>query len=232
MITRRPASERGHADHGWLQTWHSFSFGSYQDPRHMGFRSLRVINDDIVAAGQGFGMHGHRDMEIVTWVLAGALEHRDSLGSGSVLRPGDIQRMSAGRGIRHSEFNPSDTEPLRLLQIWLLPEREGLEPSYEEAHVPLAQRQGELRLIVDPEGRDGSLRIHQDARIFTAMLAAGEEVKQPLAAGRHAWVQVASGRLSCGDLELARGDGAAVSEEPELRLRAAEPSEILVFDLA
>ncbi len=232
MITRRPAAERGHADHGWLQTWHSFSFGSYHDPRHTGFRSLRVINDDIVAPGQGFGMHGHRDMEIVTWVLDGALEHRDSLGSGSVLRPGDIQRMSAGRGIRHSEFNPSDTEPLRLLQIWLLPGREGLEPSYEEAHVPLAERQGQLRLIVDPEGRDGSVRIHQDARVSTAVLAAGQEVTHPLASGRHAWVQVASGRLSCGDLELARGDGVAVSEEREVRLRAAEPSEILVFDLA
>ncbi len=232
MITRRPAAERGHADHGWLQTRHSFSFGQYHDPRHMGFRSLRVINDDIVAPGQGFGMHGHRDMEIVTWVLEGALEHRDSLGSGSVLRPGDIQRMSAGRGIRHSEFNPSETEPLRLLQIWLFPRREGLDPSYEEAHVPLVERQGRLRLIVDPQGRHGSVRINQDARLFAAVLAAGEEVVQPLAPGRHAWVQVASGRLSCGDLELARGDGAAVSEEPEVRLRAAEPSEILVFDLA
>ncbi len=232
MITRRPAHERGQFDHGWLQTAHTFSFGNYQDPRHMGFRSLRVINDDVVAPGRGFGMHGHRDMEIVTWVLSGALEHRDSLGSGSVLRPGDIQRMTAGRGIRHSEVNPSETEPVRLLQIWLLPERPGLQPGYEEARVPAAGRQGRLRLVVDPEGRDGAVRIHQDARVFAGLLAAGDEVVQSLAAGRHAWVQVATGSVRLGDVALGEGDGAAVSEEPALCLRADSAAEILVFDLA
>jgi hypothetical protein len=232
MITRRAANERGQFDHGWLRTAHTFSFGRYQDARHMGFRSLRVINDDVVAPGRGFGMHGHRDMEIVTWVLSGALEHRDSLGSGSVLRPGDIQRMSAGRGIRHSEVNPSDREPVRLLQIWLLPERPGLEPGYEETHVPAAARQGRLRLVVDPAGRHGAVRIHQDARMFAGLLAAGDEVVQPVAPGRHAWVQVASGAVRLGDVALGEGDGAAVSEEPRLRLRAETDAEVLVFDLA
>jgi redox-sensitive bicupin YhaK (pirin superfamily) len=232
MITRRPAEARGHADFGWLKTWHTFSFGQYHDPAHMGFRSLRVINDDIVAPGEGFGMHGHRDMEIVTWVLDGALEHRDSLGTGSVLRPGDIQRMTAGRGIRHSEFNPSQDEPLRLLQIWILPEREGLEPGYEETHVPAAERRNRLRLIVDPAGRDGALRIHQDARIHAALLDAGETVSHALAPGRHAWVQVGDGDVTLDGVDLARGDGAAVSEQTSLEITARTPAEVLLFDLA
>jgi len=232
MITRRPASERGHADFGWLDTWHTFSFGRYHDPAHMGFRSLRVINDDVVAPGQGFGMHGHRDMEIVTWVLEGALEHRDSLGSGSVLRPGDIQRMSAGRGIRHSEFNPSDADRLRPLQIWILPEREGLDPSYEETHVPAAERQGRLRVVVDPAGRDGALKIHQDVRVLTGQLNDGDDVVHELAPGRHAWVQVARGSVDLDGVALGEGDGAALSEEAAVRLRARGAAEVLVFDLA
>ncbi|HOX25287.1 MAG TPA: pirin family protein [Candidatus Krumholzibacteria bacterium] len=232
MITKRLAGERGHAVHGWLDTWHTFSFAQYHDPRHMGFRSLRVLNDDRVAPGQGFGMHGHRDMEIVTYVLDGALEHRDSLGTGSVLRPGDVQRMSAGRGVRHSEFNHSATEPLRLLQIWILPARDGDDPSYEEKRFADADKQGRLRLIVSPDGADGSLSIHQDARIFASLLAPGASVAHELAAGRHAWLQVARGGIELNGLALGEGDGAAVSEVSRLEIAGTAGAEVMLFDLA
>ncbi len=237
MIRKRPADQRGHADHGWLDTYHTFSFAHYHDPAHMGFRTLRVINDDIVRAGQGFGTHGHRDMEIVTYVLDGELEHRDSLGTGSVLRPGDVQRMSAGRGVTHSEFNHSPDTDLRLLQIWLLPARPGLEPGYEEKHFPVADRRGRLRLIVAPDGRDGALRIGQDARLYAAILLPGEQVTLDLAPGRHAWVQVARGQLTLNGVALGRGDGAAVSDEARLEITGTgggggvDETEFLVFDL-
>ena len=231
MMRLRPADQRGHFDHGWLDTRHSFSFGAYHDPEHMGFRDLRVINDDLVQPGQGFGTHGHRDMEILTYVLDGALEHKDSTGGGSILRPGDVQRMTAGRGIRHSEFNPTDDEELRLLQIWILPEREGLEPGYEEKNFPRTQRQGRLKLIASPGGEDDSLRIHQDVRVYAGILGAGERAEHEPAPGRHAWLQVARGRLRVGDLELMDGDGLAVSEEDKLELEGLEDAEVLLFDL-
>ena len=232
MIRRRPAAERGHADHGWLDTRHTFSFANYHDPAHTGFRSLRVINDDVVRAGQGFGMHGHRDMEIVTYLVRGELEHRDSMGTGSVLKPGDVQRMSAGSGVMHSEFNHSRDEDLRLLQIWLLPTAAGIAPAYEEKHFPDREKRGRLRLIVDPEGVDGALRIHQDVRLFAAILAPGESVHHEPAPGRHAWVQVVRGRLAVGDQELAEGDGAAISDEARLEFTGLDEAEFLLFDLA
>ncbi len=193
MIRVRKASERGHFDHGWLDTRHTFSFSRYYDPRHMGFRALRVINEDRVKPGKGFGAHGHEDMEIVTYVLSGALAHRDSLGTGSTLRPGELQRMTAGTGITHSEFNPSPTEPAHFYQIWLLPEREGLEPSYEQRAIPEEERHNRLRLVASPDGSDGSLTIRQDARLFLATLDGEREVSHDLPSGRHAWVQVLRG---------------------------------------
>src|SRR5689334_8478553 len=196
MIQVRKAAERGHFDHGWLDTYHTFSFGDYSDPARMGFRSLRVINDDRVKPGHGFGMHGHRDMEIVTYVLEGALEHRDSLGNGSVLRPGELQHMSAGTGVRHSEFNPSDREGVHLYQIWLLPERKGLSPSYEQKAFSEEERRGAFRLVASPTGELGSLTIHQDARLYLSALRTGETVAHTLDAGRHAWLQVLRGRLT------------------------------------
>jgi redox-sensitive bicupin YhaK (pirin superfamily) len=232
VITLRPAAERGHADHGWLETRHSFSFAGYQDPEHMGFRALRVLNEDRVQPRRGFGTHGHRNMEILTWVLAGALEHRDSLENGSVIRHGDLQRMSAGTGVMHSEFNHSASEPVHFLQMWLLPESLGLAPSYEQANFPIAQRHNRLCLIASPDGADGSLTLHQDANLLTAVLDPGQKVSLPLPAGRHAWVQVARGDLALNGLALRAGDGAAVSEEQDLVVSAREPSEILVFDLA
>ena len=212
MLTIRGAGARGHADHGWLDTRHTFSFADYHDPAHMGFRSLRVINEDRVQPGAGFPTHGHRDMEILTWVLAGALEHRDSLGTGSVIRPGDAQRMSAGTGVMHSEYNASATEPVHFLQVWILPERRGLAPGYEQRHFAAGERRGHLRLIASRE--------------------AGQAVTHGLAAGRHAWVQVARGALTLNGRALEAGDGAAVSDEPALTLVAREPAEVLVFDLA
>jgi redox-sensitive bicupin YhaK (pirin superfamily) len=232
MIRVRKASERGHFDHGWLDTAHTFSFARYYDPRHMGFRALRVINEDWVAPGRGFGTHPHEDMEIVTYVLSGALAHRDSLGTGSTIRPGELQRMTAGTGITHSEFNPSPTEPVHLYQIWLLPEREGLEPSYEQRDFPEGERRNRLRLVAAPDGQDGSLSIRQDARLFLGSLEGGREVSHPLAPERHAWVQVLQGVASLNGLTLSAGDGAAVSEEPGLTIRSDGSSEVLLFDLA
>jgi redox-sensitive bicupin YhaK (pirin superfamily) len=232
MIQVRKAAERGHFDHGWLNTHHTFSFADYHDPDHMGFRSLRVINDDHVQPGQGFGMHGHRDMEIVTYVLSGALEHRDNLGNGSVLRPGELQRMTAGTGIRHSEFNPSDQEEVHLYQIWLLPERRGLQPGYEQKPFPEQERRGTLRLVASPTGEDGSLTIHQDARLYLSTLQAAETVSHALNPGRHAWLQVLRGRAALNGQPLAAGDGAAVSNEEDLEITGQEDADVLLFDLA
>lgn len=242
MLTIRKSSERGHFNHGWLDTYHTFSFGEYHDPAHMGFRSLRVINEDRVAPGMGFGMHPHRDMEIVTWVLGGALQHKDSLGNGEVLRPGEIQRMSAGTGIRHSEFNPSPTEPVHLLQIWIMPERAGLAPSYEQRAVaPAAAAAGQpagagraLQLIVSPPRGGGVVTIQQDASILLARLSAGESARHALASGRAAWVQVMRGGLTVNGQPLDAGDGAALEREAALDVLGAAGTggEALFFDLA
>ncbi len=232
MIRIRRAEERGHADHGWLRSAHTFSFAGYHDPNHMGFRALRVINEDRVDPGRGFPTHGHRDMEIVSYVLEGALEHEDSLGHGSVLRPGEVQRMTAGRGILHSEYNPSESEELHFLQIWLLPEEAGLTPGYEQRRFDESERKNRLRLLVSPDGADGSLTIHQDARLYGTTLDAGASVTHAIPPGRHAWVQVARGEVQLGEEQLQAGDGAAISEERELTLRALQPAELLIFDLA
>jgi redox-sensitive bicupin YhaK (pirin superfamily) len=230
MISIRRASDRGHFDHGWLNTYHTFSFADYQDPRFMGFRALRVINDDRVAPGQGFGEHRHRDMEIVSYVLDGALAHRDSLGNSGVIRPGDVQRMSAGTGVQHSEFNGSQTEPVHFLQIWILPETPGSPPGYEQKTFPRQTRRGKLRLVGSPDGRQGSLRVGQDVAIYASALEAGEEVQHRLAPGRHAWLQVAEGALELNGHLLGEGDGAAVTDEDELDI-AGKGSEFLLFDL-
>src|SRR5262245_4624669 len=225
MIRLRRASERGHFDHGWLDTHHTFSFSEYFDPAHTQFRSLRVMNEDRVAPGQGFGMHGHRDMEIVTIVLSGALEHRDSLGNGEVLRPGELQRMTAGTGIRHSEFNPSETEPVHLYQIWLLPERNGLKPGYEQKPFDSSEKHNRLRLVASPDAADGSLLIHQDARLYLADLDAGREVSHELGR-RHGWLQVLRGRVRLNGEVLSAGDGAAISGELKIAIAAEENSEV------
>lgn len=232
MIAIRKSEERGHFDHGWLDTYHTFSFDQYYDPRHMGFRSLRVLNEDRVQGGAGFPTHPHRDMEIVTVVLAGVLKHQDSLGNGSVIRPGEVQRMTAGRGVAHSEFNHSDSEPVHLLQIWLLPAERGLEPGYEQKAFPPEEKQNRLRLVASPDGKDGSVVIHQDARLYLAALDAGREVSHDIEAGRHAWVQVARGAIRLNDQPLTAGDGAAVSQESALRIVGENDAELLLFDLA
>ena len=232
MMVLRPAAERGHFDHGWLDTRHTFSFAEYHDPRWMGFRHLRVINEDRVQPGGGFPTHGHRDMEIITYVLEGGLQHRDSLGNGSVIRPGDVQRMTAGTGVRHSEFNASDAEPVHFYQIWILPERPGLPPGYEQKTLPQEARRGRLTVLASPDGGDGAVTIHQDVRLHAARLERGQEIVHPLAVGHHAWVQVARGAVTVNGKPLAAGDGAALSDEPALTLRATEPAEVLVFDLA
>jgi len=231
MITVRRGAERGHFDHGWLDTYHTFSFASYHDPKHMGFRSLRVINEDRVKPAEGFGTHAHRDMEILTWVLEGALEHKDSMGNGSIIRPGDIQRMSAGTGVTHSEFNPSRDEPVHLLQIWLLPRERGLTPGYEEKRFSPETRRGGLRLIAARDGRDGAVTIHQDVDLWTALLEPGESVRHVLQPGRHAWLHVASGTVTANGERLGAGDGAAVSGEKAVEVKAADRAEILLFDL-
>jgi redox-sensitive bicupin YhaK (pirin superfamily) len=232
MIRIRPSDERGRVDFGWLQSAHTFSFGNYHHPAHMGFRHLRVINEDAVQPGRGFETHGHRDMEIISYVLQGELEHKDSMGTGSVIRPGELQRMSAGTGVLHSEFNPSRTEPTRFLQIWILPERQGIEPSYEQRYFDPAQRQGTLRVIASRDGRDGSLTVHQDVSIYAGLLAAGDRVQHTLAPDRHAWLQVARGRVTLGEQVLRAGDGAAVSDQRTLDIAAEADAEILLFDLA
>jgi len=232
MLKLRRSADRGHARHGWLESFHSFSFADYHDPAQMGFRDLRVINEDRVQPGRGFGRHSHRDMEILTWVIDGALEHGDSLGNGSVIRPGDMQRMSAGTGITHSEHNPSDTALVHFLQIWILPERAGLTPSYEQRHFGEVERAGRLRLLASRDGRDGSVRVHQDAALYAALLAPGDRVSHRLARDRHAWIQVVRGALDLNATALEAGDGVAVSEETRLDLAARGASEILVFDLA
>ena len=232
MITIRPAEERGHASHGWLDTYHTFSFADYHDLEHKGFRHLRVINDDRVAPGMGFGMHPHRDMEILTYVLEGALEHRDSMGNGSVIRPGVVQRMSAGTGVTHSEFNPSQTDPVHLLQIWVFPEKKGLPPGYEEREFPEAERRGRLRLIASRDGREGAARWNQDADLYATLLSPGETVSHPLKSGRHAWAHVARGAVTLNGHALKAGDGAAVSEEEGVVVRGEAEAEVLLFDLA
>ena len=232
MIRVRKAGERGHFDHGWLDTYHTFSFGDYYDPAHLGFRSLRVINDDRVHPGQGFGMHGHRDMEIVTYVLDGALQHKDSLGNGSIIRAGELQRMTAGTGVRHSEFNPSDKEGVHLYQIWLLPERKGLKPSYEELALGEEEKRGRFRLVASPDGAEGSMTIHQDARLYLASLLPGEGVAHEIVLGRAAWLQVLRGSVNVLGNDLSAGDGVAVTDENAISVQAVVPSEILLFDLA
>jgi redox-sensitive bicupin YhaK (pirin superfamily) len=230
----RRAGERGHADHGWLDSWHTFSFADYHDPRHMGFRALRVINEDRVAPGGGFPRHPHRDMEIVSYVLAGALAHEDSTGTGSVIRPGDVQRMSAGTGVLHSEHNASNTEPVHFLQIWIVPDRAGHPPGYEQKTFDDAAKRDRLRLIVSPDGADGSVTVHQDATIHATVLAPGAQVEHALAPGRHAWIHVARGAAEVNGSALAAGDAAAVSNEAAIRVRGAGngDAEVLVFDLA
>jgi redox-sensitive bicupin YhaK (pirin superfamily) len=231
MITVRKSHERGHANHGWLDTYHTFSFSTYQDPAHMRFRSLRVMNEDRVAPGQGFGRHPHQDMEIVTYVLDGQLEHQDSMGNGSVLEAGEFQRMSAGTGVEHSEFNPSPDKPVHLYQIWLYPSERGLAPSYEERKFDAAEKQDRLRLVASPDGREDSLTIHQDANVYLGNLSVGAKVSHSLEPGRHAWLQILRGKVRVGDQELTAGDGAAVSEEPRLNLTAVDAAEVMLFDL-
>ena len=231
MITIRKSNERGHANHGWLDSYHTFSFAGYRDPAHMRFRSLRVMNEDWVAPGQGFGRHPHQDMEIVTYVLEGELKHEDSMGNGSVLRPGDFQRMTAGTGVEHSEFNPSPDTPVHLYQIWLFPSERGLEPSYEERTFSPSEKQDRLRLVASPDGRDGSLTIRQDASIYLGNLAAGTEVAHALSSGRHAWLQVLRGKVRVGSQELSAGDAAAVSDEASLHVAAVDAAEVMLFDL-
>jgi redox-sensitive bicupin YhaK (pirin superfamily) len=231
MMTIRSADERGHANHGWLDTHHTFSFADYHDPRWMGFRVLRVLNEDRVQPGAGFPPHGHRDMEILTYVLDGALAHEDSSGGGGVIRPGDMQRMSAGTGVRHSEFNASDREPVHFLQIWILPARRGIAPGYEQHTYPLAERRGRLRLVAAPDGSAGACTIAQDAWVYATVLEAGETVAHALQDGRHAWVHMARGTATLNGTPLADGDGAALSDEPRVTIVGRGPAELLLFDL-
>jgi redox-sensitive bicupin YhaK (pirin superfamily) len=231
MMRIRLAEERGRADHGWLRSYHSFSFADYYDPAHMGFRSLRVINEDRVQPTRGFGTHPHRDMEIVSYVLEGALEHKDSMGFGSVIRPGDVQRMSAGTGVTHSEFNASATEIVHFLQIWLLPERRGIEPGYEQKAFSNEEKNGRLRLVASSDGREGSVTIHTDARVYAGIFAAGQAAELSLPRSRHAWVQVARGHVRVNGQDLEAGDGAAVSDESSLGVEGTDGGEVLVFDL-
>jgi len=232
MITIRRSNERGGGDYGWLKTHHTFSFNDYWDEKWMGFRSLRVINEDFVAPKGGFPTHPHRDMEIITYVLSGELEHKDSLGTGSVILPGDGQRMTAGRGIRHSEFNPSATDAVHLLQIWIMPDKPGHEPSYEQKSFPESEKLGKLRLIASNDGSDGSVKIHQDAKLFVSLLSPGDEVQHTLANNRHVWLQVAKGEVELNGQKLNQGDGAAVNDERNLTIKGTKDAEVLLFDLA
>ena len=232
MIKIRKAEDRGHANHGWLNTYHTFSFANYYDPKQMGFRALRVINEDRVSPGNGFGTHGHRDMEIITYVLEGALEHKDSIGTGSVIQPGEVQRMSAGTGIRHSEFNHSETEPVHFLQIWLLPEKEGLSPSYEQRNFSPAKTPGKLHFVAARDGQEISVTVHQDVDLYAAVLKGGGRIFHTLKPQRHAWVQVARGAITLNGLPLDTSDGAAISNETAVDIEATTDAEILLFDLA
>lgn len=232
MITLRKATERGHADHGWLDSYHTFSFANYYDPAHMGFGPLRVINDDTVAGGGGFPPHPHRDMEIISYVIDGALSHKDSMGNGSVIRPGDVQRMSAGPGVVHSEFNDSKTEPVHFLQIWILPERRGLPAGYEQKFFSDDDKRGKLRLVASPNGDDGSVRIRQDVRLFATVLDAGVAVRHALAAGRKGWVHVVKGKAELNGHALEAGDGVAIDGAEELTLSSSTSGEVLLFDMA
>jgi redox-sensitive bicupin YhaK (pirin superfamily) len=231
MITTRNAAERGHARYDWLDSYHSFSFGNYYDPRHMGVSNLRVINDDTVAPGGGFSTHGHRDMEIVSYVLSGALQHKDSMGNGSVIRPGDVQRMSAGSGVLHSEYNPSTQEPVHFLQIWLEPNARGGQPGYAQRHFPEQERRGRLRLLVSPDGRDGSIAAQQDGLVYGTLLAAGAVVEHQMAPQRRVYVHVATGAVKLNGQALGPGDGARVEAEPLIRIEGIDSAEVLLFDL-
>lgn len=231
MIELRKAGERGHANHGWLDTWHTFSFADYFDPEHMGFSALRVINDDRIAPGAGFPSHSHRDMEIITYLLQGALEHKDSMGNGSVIRPGEVQRMSAGTGVMHSEFNASKTEEAHLLQIWIEPEQRGVAPGYEQKTFAPADKQGRLRLLASPDGRDGSVSIHQNARLFATLLHTGETVEYFPPAARQSYVHLAKGQLEVNGIKLEAGDGAKIFDENIKLLSLAAGTEALLFDL-
>lgn len=232
MITVRKAEERGHADHGWLDTNHTFSFASYRDPQHTGFRSLRVMNEDRVAPGKGFGTHAHDNMEIISYVLSGALEHKDSMGNGEVLRPGEFQRISAGSGITHSEFNPSSEEPVHFYQIWLVPNVRDIAPSYQQREFGEGEKLDRLRLVASPDGEDGSLSIHTDANVYLSNLAAGAEVGFDLQPGRHGWLQVLSGSVAVSGNQLSTSDGAAITNEDSVSIVASEDAEIMLFDLA
>jgi quercetin 2,3-dioxygenase len=231
MIKVRRSNERGHADYGWLDTYHTFSFNTYYDPRFMGFRSLRVINEDTIAPGMGFGTHGHADMEIITYVTRGALAHKDSTGGEETLRPHEVQRMTAGTGIRHSEFNASETDETHLLQIWILPEKNGLTPGYEQTYFAPEEKKNRLRLVASRAGSDGSVKINQDVSLYASLLDANETVEHDLAANRHAWLQLVKGKIELNGVSLNAGDGAAVSEETVLQIKALEDSEFLLFDL-
>jgi redox-sensitive bicupin YhaK (pirin superfamily) len=232
MLSILAAARRGHTDAGWLDSHHSFSFGEFYDPKQMGFRTLRVINEDRVQPGQGFGTHGHRDMEIITYVLEGALEHKDSLGTGSVIRPGDVQRMSAGTGVRHSEFNASRVEPVHFLQIWILPEKQGIAPGYEQKTFAPGEVSEKLRLVASHDGRDSSLTIHQDAEIYAGKLRAGTSLSQSIAPGRYGWLQVARGQLKVAGSPVGAGDGVAIAQETSVLMEAVSDAEVLFFDLA
>jgi redox-sensitive bicupin YhaK (pirin superfamily) len=231
MITLRKAGERGHAEHGWLDSWHSFSFAEYHDPAHMGFGPLRVINEDRVQPGTGFGTHGHRDMEILSYVLDGQLQHKDSMGNGSVIAPGDVQRMSAGRGVLHSEFNPSRSEPVHFLQIWILPSRNGIDPGYEQVNVPDSDKRGRLRRIAGSDGGGGTVKIHQDASVYAALLDGAESARHALSPGRRAYVHVARGSVSVNGMPLSAGDAAKLDGESAIALDRGQSAEVLVFDL-
>lgn len=231
MLTLRKSQDRGHADHGWLKSFHSFSFADYRDPAHMGFGNLRVINDDYIAPGTGFGTHGHRDMEIVTYVLSGALAHKDSLGTGAVILPGDVQRMSAGRGVQHSEFNHAKDATTHLLQIWILPREHGIDPGYEQKQFDAADKRGRLRLVASPDGRDGSVTVHADASIRAGLFDAGERAELALDPQRKAYVHLVRGQLSVNGQPLVGGDAAQLSDESRLVLDDAQDAEVLVFDL-
>ena len=231
MIQIRPAAERGHANHGWLNSHHTFSFADYHDANHMGWGALRVINDDSVAPGMGFGTHGHRDMEIISYVLTGTLQHRDNMGNGTLIQPGDVQRMSAGRGVLHSEFNPSQTEPVHFLQIWILPARHGIEPGYEQISYSEADKRGRLRLVASPDGRDGSVTVHQNAAIYAGLFDTGEAAELTLTPARIAYLHVARGSVTLNGIALQAGDGARISDEASLRIAGIDAGEVLLFDL-